>query len=104
MPGIMLSMKSLTSNTSLLPTIGLEAPKKFIGTNSVDSMKSGILYSNAFGVDGLIDKIEDVLNEKVNVIATGGLAKTIVPLCKREIKIDDELLLKGLMAIYNRNK
>lgn len=104
MPGIMLSMKSLTSNTSLLPTIGLEPPKKFIGTNSVDSMKSGILYSNAFGVDGLINKIEEVLEEKVNVVATGGLAKTIAPLCKREIVIDDELLLKGLMAIYNRNK
>ena len=104
LPGLMLSMKSLASGTSQLPKISLEAPKKFIGTNTVDCMKSGILYSAAYGMDGIIDGIEAELGEKVNVVATGGLAKVIVPMCKREIIIDDELLLKGLMEIYNKNK
>jgi type III pantothenate kinase len=104
MPGLMLSMKSLASGTSQLPKISLEPPKRFIGTNTVDCMKSGLLYSAAYGMDGIIDGIENELGEKVNAVATGGLAKVIVPLCKKEIAIDDELLLKGLMEIYNRNK
>lgn len=104
LPGVMLSLKSLSSGTSQLPEIGLEPPKKFIGTNTVDCMKSGILYSTAYGIDGFVENIEKELGEKVTVVATGGLAKAIVPLCKSEIIVDDELLLKGLMDIYNRNK
>lgn len=104
LPGVRLSLKSLSSGTSQLPEIGLEPPKKFIGTNTVDCMKSGILYSTAYGIDGFIENIEQELGEKVTVIATGGLAKAIVPLCKSKITIDDELLLKGLMDIYNKNK
>lgn len=104
LPGVMLSLKSLSSGTSQLPEIGLEPPKKFIGTNTVDCMKSGILYSTAYGIDGFVENIEKELGEKVTVIATGGLAKAIVPLCKSKITVDDELLLKGLMDIYNKNK
>lgn len=104
LPGLMLSMQSLASGTSQLPKISLDPPKKFIGTNTVDCMKSGILFSAAYGMDGIIDGIEAELGERVNVVATGGLAKVIVPLCKKEITIDDELLLKGLMEIYNKNK
>ena len=104
LPGVMLSLKSLSSGTSQLPEISLEPPKKFIGTNTVDCMKSGILYSTAYGIDGFIENIEKELGEKVNVVATGGLAKAIVPLCKSGIIVDDELLLKGLMDIYNKNK
>ena len=104
LPGVMLSLKSLSSGTSQLPEIGLEPPKKFIGTNTVDCMKSGILYSTAYGIDGFVENIEKELGEKVTVVATGGLAKAIVPLCKSKIIVDDELLLKGLMDIYNKNK
>ena len=104
LPGVRLSLISLSSGTSQLPEIGLEPPKKFIGTNTVDCMKSGILYSTAYGIDGFIENIEKELGEKVTVIATGGLAKAIVPLCKSTITVDDELLLKGLMDIYNKNK
>ena len=104
LPGVRLSLKSLSSGTSQLPEIGLEPPKKFIGTNTVDCMKSGILYSTAYGIDGFIENIEKELGEKVTVVATGGLAKAIVPLCKNDIIVDDELLLKGLMDIYNKNK
>ena len=38
------------------------------------------------------------------LISTGGLAKVIIPYCKRKIIIDDQLLLKGLMIIYNKNR
>lgn len=53
---------------------------------------------------GIIDRIEEELGEKATVVATGGLAKKIVPHCKREIILDEELLLRGLLIIYEKNK
>ena len=104
MPGVLVSLNSLVGGTSQLPKISLEPPKKIVGSNTVDAMKSGILYTNACGIDGIIEHIEEELGEKVTAVATGGLAKVIVPLCRREILLDDELLLKGLRILYNKNK
>ena len=55
-------------------------------------------------LDGIIDRIEEELGEKVTVVATGGLARRIVPHCRREIILDDDLLLKGLQILYEKNK
>lgn len=103
-PGVKLSVDSLSAGTSQLPKISLEAPKRVIGTNTIDSMRSGIIYSNAAILDGIIDRIEEELGEKCTAVATGGLAGLIVPHCRRDIIINDKLLLQGLMIIYNKNK
>ena len=104
MTGMAVSTDALIMRTAQLPKIAFEKPKKVIGTNTVDCMKSGIIYSNACAIDGLVERIEEELGEKCTVIATGGLAGVITPLCKRDIILDDDLLLKGLMIIYNKNK
>ncbi len=102
-PGLRVSLDSLTTRTSQLPRISLDPPKRLIGKNTVDCMKSGILYGNASMLDGMIDRIQEDLGSEVTVIATGGLASTIVPLCKHDIILDDDLILKGMMLIYNKN-
>ena len=104
MPGLMVSMEALATKTSQLPHIGLEAPKKAIGRNTVDCIKSGLIYGNAAAIEGLISNIEQELGEKCTVISTGGLAKIVTPLCRHKIIEDDKLLLKGLMIIYNKNR
>lgn len=104
LPGIRVSSDSLTSRTSQLPRISVEAPKKLIGTNTIDCMKSGLIYGNASCIDGMIHRIEEELGEKATVIATGGLAGCIIPHCLEDIIIDDALLLKGLKLIYQKNK
>ena len=104
MTGIAVSTDALIMRTSQLPKIAFETPKKVIGTNTVDCMKSGIMYSGACSIDGMIQRIEEELGEKCTVIATGGLAGVITPLCRSRIILDDDLLLKGLMIIYNKNK
>jgi len=103
-PGVKVALESLTAHASQLHGISLEAPRKVIGKNTIDSMTSGVIYSNADMLDGLIGRIEDELGEEVTVVATGGLSKVIVPHCQREIILDDDLLLKGLLIIYNKNK
>lgn len=103
-PGVVTSLDSLANKTSQLPNISLVPPKKIIGSNTIDCMKSGIIYSTASSIDGIIEKIEEEIGESCTVVATGGIASTIIPFCKREIIYDDLLLLKGLMIIYNKNK
>lgn len=103
-PGINTSLNALTANASQLQGISLDAPKRVIGRNTVDCMKSGVIYSNAASLDGIVDRIEEEMGEKVTVIATGGLAKTVVPFCKKEVIIDTDLLIKGLLIIYKKNK
>ncbi len=103
-PGLRTSLDSLANKTSQLPNISLVPPKKVIGTNTVDCMKSGIINSTASSIDGIIERIENELGESCTVISTGGIAEIIIPYCKRNIIIDNDLLLKGLMIIYNKNK
>lgn len=104
MPGVGISLDALTARASQLSGISIDAPRHIIGKNTIECMKSGVLYSNAAALDGIIDRIEEELGEKTTVIATGGLAKKIVPHCRKEIILDEELLLKGLMLIYRKNQ
>ena len=101
--GMVVSADALFSRTSQLPRISFDKPKRVIGKNTVDCMKSGIMYSTASGIDGMIERLEEELGEKCTVIATGGLASIVMPLCKRKIILDEDLMLKGLAIIYKRN-
>ena len=101
--GMAVSADALVSRTSQLPRIAFEVPKKVIGSNTVDCIKSGIMYGNAAIIDGMVSRIEAELGEKCTVIATGGLSALVAPLCQTKLILDDDLLLKGLILIYRKN-
>ncbi len=101
--GMAVSADALFSRTSQLPRISFDKPKRVIGKNTVDCMKSGIMYSTASSIDGMIERIEEELGEKCTVIATGGLAGIVTPLCRRDIILDEDLMIKGLAIIYRKN-
>lgn len=103
-PGVRISLDALTSRTAQLPGIRLERPKRVIGKNTVDCMRSGIMYGTAAMMDGMLDRIEGELGTSATVVATGGIAQFIIPLCHREIKLEKDLMLKGLNLIYQKNK
>lgn len=102
--GMAISAEALAQSTSQLPKIAFDMPCSVIGKNTVDSMKCGIMYSSASAIDGICERIEEELGEKCTVILTGGMSGTVASLCKREVIVDDVLMLKGLMLIYNKNK
>lgn len=104
LPGLKVSLDSLSSKTAQLPHISLEVPGKVISKNTIDCMRSGILYGSASMIDGIIDRMNEELGTTATVIATGGLAKFVTPLCKHDIIYDDALLLKGLLILYKKNK
>mgnify|MGYP004469341061 FL=1 len=101
--GVGISLEALTSKTSQLPQISVETPKSVIGKNSVDSMKAGLVLGSACMIDGLIERVENEIGKVATVVATGGLAPEVVKNCKKDIIINDNLLLDGLKAIYEKN-
>lgn len=102
-PGVRVSMESLTSRAALLQGISIEPPKKAIGTNTTDCMRSGLVLGNAAMIDGMLDRMEEEIDGTPTIIATGGIASKIIPSCKHKIILDEELLLKGLKIIYEKN-
>lgn len=102
-PGLKLGYGALASGTSLLPDISIIPPKKVVATNTVDCMRSGAVYGTAALLDGMIERMEEELGYKCTVVATGGLAQSVVPQCKRDIIFDGDLILKGLWKLYQRN-
>ena len=104
MPGVKISMDALTDRTALLPGLQLDQPKKAIGRNTIDCMRSGIMMGAACTIDGMIERMEEELGYETTVIATGGIAKFVLPMCKKEIIYDKDLLVKGLATLYRENK
>lgn len=103
LPGLKVSLNSLSSKTAQLPYISLEVPSHVIGKNTIDCMRSGIIYGNVDMIDGILDRMALELGEVPTIIATGGLSRFIAPLCRHNIIVDDALLLKGLLILYRKN-
>lgn len=103
LPGVKVSLNSLVTNTAQLPRINLDVPKRVVGKNTVECMRNGIILGNASMLDGLIDRMEEELGEPATLVATGGMARFITPLCRHEITYDPDLLLRGLLILYRQN-
>ena len=103
-PGVKISLDALTSRAAQLPGISLDKPRQVIGKNTVDCMRSGMMYGTAAMIDGMVERIEQELGHSTTLVATGGMAQFITPLCKREIILEKDLLLKGLAILYKKNK
>ena len=102
-PGVKISMDALTGKTALLPGLQLDQPKKAIGRNTIDCMRSGIMLGAACMLDGMVERMEEELGYKTTVVATGGIARFVTPMCRTPMIYDKDLLLKGLVALYREN-
>ena len=102
-PGVKMSLDALTDRTALLPGLQLDQPKKVIGRNTIDCMRSGVMLGAACMVDGMVERMEQELGYRATVIATGSIARFIVPMCRRDVIYDKDLLVKGLAELYREN-
>ena len=102
-PGVKISMDALTDRTALLPGLQLDQPKRAIGRNTIDCMRSGIMLGNACMLDGMVERMEEELGSKATVVITGGIAKFVAPMCRTPMIYDKDLLLKGLATLYREN-
>ena len=105
-PGIRISLEALATKTAKLPHIDVSEPTdRFIGTNTVQAMKNGILHGYGAMIDGLVKGISQEMStapENVQVIATGGMAGVIAPYASTIKHISPMLTLDGLRIIYAR--
>lgn len=103
-PGVNISLSALSDCCALLPSVGLDAPSNVIGRNTDECIRSGVVLGSASMIDGMIDRINEELGTQCTVVATGGLAADIIPSCRHDIIIRDDLMLWGLRILYDKNK
>jgi type III pantothenate kinase len=102
-PGIQTSNGSLAAATARLPQVELHAPKSVIGRNTVEAIQSALVYGTAAEADGMIDRMRAELGSPVKVVATGGLAPVVAPVCRNIDEFDPWLTLRGLRLVFERN-
>lgn len=102
-PGIMSSLNGMIRSAAKLSDIGLTSPNRIIGNDTQSCIQSGVIYGFASMIDGMVDKIQKELNEEVNVIVTGGLSKYILDVIHTPYYYLPNILLEGLLVIYNKN-
>jgi type III pantothenate kinase len=103
MTGIEISLEALSERGARLPKVDLAPPKGVIGKNTIDAIRSGVVYGYAGAIDAIMRRLYDELGERTAVIATGGLAGLVVPYTEELEEIDDLLTLTGLRLLYERN-
>jgi len=102
-PGVEISLEALTERAAALPKIDVTPPRALIGKTTIDAIRSGIVYGTAGQVDAIVRRLRAELGEQTKTIATGGLARAIVPFTETIEGIDDLLTLTGLRLLHERN-
>jgi type III pantothenate kinase len=103
-PGLEVSIEALSSRAAKLPRIQLEEPEMAIGRNTLAALQSGFVFGFAGLVDGIVRRMLGELGMPATVIATGGMATAIAPLCETIDEVDSYLTLKGLRLIWERSR
>lgn len=102
--GIGISIDALFARTARLPRVDFREPEKLIGTNTVGSLQSGLYYGALGMIDGMIDRLLEILGPETKVIATGGQAPLIAKGSRHLKTIDENLTLEGLEMIWSRGR
>jgi type III pantothenate kinase len=102
-PGVEISLEALTERAAALPKVDVTPPRSLIGKTTIDAIRSGIVYGTAGQVDAIVKRLRAELGQETRTIATGGLARAIVPFTETIEEVDDLLTLTGLRLIYELN-
>ena len=102
-PGLEIAAEALFSRAAKLPRVELTAPERVIGKGTIDSMQAGLVYGYVGLVEGLTRRVLEELGGG-KVVATGGLAPVIARYSEGFDAVDDDLTLKGLRLLWERNR
>jgi type III pantothenate kinase len=103
-PGINLSLEALHMAAAKLPRVAVERPEKVIGRSTVPAMQSGVFWGYVGLIEGLCSRIIAEYGKSMKVVATGGLAPLFAGVVPMIEDVDQELTIKGLFKIYQRNR
>ena len=103
MTGIEISLDALTERGARLPKVELAPPRTVIAKNTIDAIRSGVVYGYAGAIDAILRRLYDELGERPRTIATGGLAGLVVPYAEELDEVDEMLTLTGLRLLHEKN-
>jgi type III pantothenate kinase len=104
MTGIEISLEALSERGARLPKVDLAPPKSVIGRNTIDAIRSGVVFGYAGAIDAILRRLYSELGARPHVVATGGLAPLVVPYTEEISEVDGLLTLTGLRILYERNR
>jgi type III pantothenate kinase len=102
-PGVQVSAAGLSRVADRLPRVEIVPPRSVIGKNTIEALQSGLLFGTASEVDGMVERMQKELGGDAVVVATGGLADVVVPLCQTVDHHEPWLTLEGLRLIFEKN-
>jgi type III pantothenate kinase len=103
MTGIEISLEALSERGARLPKVDLAPPKSVIAKNTIDAIRSGVVFGYAGAIDAILRRLYAELGERPDVVATGGLAGLVVPYTEELENVDEMLTLTGLRLLSERN-
>ncbi len=103
MTGIEISLEALSERGARLPKVDLAPPKSVIAKNTIDAIRSGVVYGYAGAIDAILRRLYEEMSERPDAIATGGLAGLVVPFSEEIEHVDELLTLTGLRLLHERN-
>lgn len=103
MTGIEISLDALSERGARLPKVELAPPKTALARNTIDAVRSGVIFGYAGAVDAILRRLYDEIDGRVPVVATGGLASLVVPHTEEIEEVDEFLTLTGLRLLHERN-
>jgi len=102
--GLVTQRDCLIGGTSQLSGFEFKKPQDVIATNTIDCLNSGLLFGHAKMLDGMVEALKKDRKKDLPVLLTGGASRFVNDLVDEDVIYDDYLLLKGLVAIYQKNK
>ena len=102
-PGVLVALDALSERAAALPHISVEPPASIFGHNTVDAMRSGVVYGNASMIDGMIERYEEKAGPAASIVATGESVDAVAPFCRHKLLVDKTLRLDGLYAVWKKN-
>lgn len=103
-PGIYLSMRALHEAAAQLPRIAIQKPDRVIGKDTVSAMQSGVFLGYIELIDGLVRRVKAEYGEPMTVVATGGVASLFEGASETIDHYDQDVLIRGLLEVWKRNK
>ncbi len=104
LPGIEISLEALSERGARLPKVDLAPPRSVIGKNTIDAIRSGVVFGYAGAIDAILRRLYEELGERGGVVATGGLAQLVAPYTEEIEEVDELLTLTGLRLLSDRNR
>ncbi len=102
-PGIGISADALHQRTAKLPRLEVfSSPPSAIGRDTMESIRSGVVFGYAGLVDGMVRRIRAEMAFELKVIATGGLAPAMQGVSEIISAVEPNLTLEGLKIIADR--